>query len=144
MENKKEINHWVWSTLPQYHEGLETAKYYWWSCHKDTKEGDLILLYRSHSNKDLGFLAVAESDAEEVGGEWVYECECRFIYRFKNSLTLAEMKVDPYLSEHFAALRGNFQHRAYYISPNVWKYLSKKLSRKNPAYINFLAELEKS
>jgi len=35
----------------------------WWTCHRETKNGDLVLIYRSQIKKDLAYLIEARSDA---------------------------------------------------------------------------------
>lgn len=38
----------------------------WWTCHKNTKRGDLILLYRTKPKMDAGYLIQAETDAYSI------------------------------------------------------------------------------
>lgn len=69
---------WVWVTGPAYYldgNGLE-APYLdpasdaaerpdeWWTCHRDTSAGDLILLYRSRPRSDLAYLFETRSNAK--------------------------------------------------------------------------------
>ncbi|HEV7644659.1 MAG TPA: endonuclease NucS domain-containing protein [Pyrinomonadaceae bacterium] len=122
-----------------------------WTCHPDTKKGDLILLYRSRLKKDIGYLIQAKSDAYQnpnkrqvKNNNWTYCCDCKFIYKFDITLPLAEMKASHYLSKNFSALRGNFQKMAYYVSPDNWQRLNKILARKNPSYEKVLAKMEQS
>lgn len=69
---------WVWVTGPQYYwdeqgkdrreldpkakpsERIDT----WWTCHRDTKPGDLVLLYRTRPKGDIAYLLEARSNAK--------------------------------------------------------------------------------
>ena len=41
----------------------------WWTCHKDTKPGDLVLLYRTAPQSDIAYLFEAASDARRLGSQ---------------------------------------------------------------------------
>ncbi|MEI2761468.1 hypothetical protein [Methanothrix soehngenii] len=41
----------------------------WWTCHRDTKKGDLIFLWRTSPKKDIGYLIQAESDAYSIADD---------------------------------------------------------------------------
>ncbi len=67
--------HWVWVTRPEFYlddSGDERADLApggqelgegWWTCHPDTRTGDLILLYRTAPKSDISYLFEAASDA---------------------------------------------------------------------------------
>lgn len=67
--------HWVWVTRPEFYlddSGDERADLEpgnlelgegWWTCHPDTRTGDLILLYRTAPKSDIAYLFEAASDA---------------------------------------------------------------------------------
>lgn len=93
--------YWVWVTRPEYYldelgndrEDLDPLNNIdndgWWTCHKNTQKGDLILLYRSGIKRDIGYLIQAESDAYFIGDEnyavekgWDYGCDDRFYLNF--------------------------------------------------------------
>ncbi len=122
----------------------------WWTCHKNTQKGDLVLLYRSRIKRDIGYLIQAESDAYFIGDEnyaaeqgWDYGCDDRFLFRFQNPLTLREMRENPYLQD-WGAFRGNFQKRVYEIPADHWQRLSQLLAERNRGYKSFLQSLESS
>jgi hypothetical protein len=66
---------WVWVTGPEHYlddkgaeradlEPAETANSDdWWTCHRDTKRGDLILLYRTRPKQDVAYLLEAATSA---------------------------------------------------------------------------------
>ncbi|RLJ68210.1 endonuclease NucS domain-containing protein [Sulfurisoma sediminicola] len=238
MHNECKKRFWVWVTSKSYYEdedGNDPAYLDpkldptersddWWTCHKDTKAGDLILLYRSRPKSDLAFLMEArsgatiwrssppgtptkaqyqkrvedlfanptnstyakrysdlEAHAEQAGitiddvfswtddavpekhtklwkehcqlgndiatalgidpnqtlaGEWEGSWVCDYMPRFKlaNPIPRADLKADPYLLEHWPALRGNFQQRVYEIPEEVWGYLVGILAKTNPGF----------
>jgi hypothetical protein len=72
-----ERNYWVWITKPEYYldqDGRDSGALQpsadedtgrgWWTCHKDTRAGDLVLLYRTRPKSDIAYLIEAKSDAE--------------------------------------------------------------------------------
>ena len=162
---KKENHHrkyWVWvadqrsyldedgNDHPNLDPVNESAAYSSWTCHKNTRKGDLALLYRSRRAKDIGYLIQANSDAYQIFGNkialengWNYECECSFIYKFRNSLTISEMRAMPYLQD-WSAYRGNFQQMVYEIPSLAWKRLSDVFAERNRGYKTFLSRIERS
>ncbi len=71
---------WVWVTKKEYYldengrdtETLDPASGYgsdgsWWTCHVDTKPGDLVVLYRTAPKSDIAYLLRASSDAKLLG-----------------------------------------------------------------------------
>lgn len=166
MKNKNSKNnqrrYWLWVTRPEYYldewgndrEDLDPKNNIdndgWWTCHKNTKKGDLILLYRSAIKRDIGYLIQAESDAYFIGDEdyaveqgWDYGCDDRFLFKFENPLTLQEIRENPYLLD-WGAFRGNFQKRVYEIPADHWHRLNQILVQKNKGYESFLQNLEKT
>ncbi|MGH9893040.1 MAG: hypothetical protein ACREA0_13820, partial [bacterium] len=73
--------YWVWVTTAEHYaeedgsdrEDLDPAAQSdpgaWWTCHRDTRRGDLALLYRTKPKMDLGYLIQAESDAYSIGDD---------------------------------------------------------------------------
>lgn len=121
----------------------------WWTCHRDTKKGDLILLYRSRLKKDIGYLVQAGSDAYSIADDdyaseygWDYGCDDKFIYKFNSPLTLGQMRENPYLHD-WGAYRGNFQKRVYEIPEQHWKRLTGILASQNRGYKSFITNIEK-
>jgi hypothetical protein len=84
--------HWVWVARPDYYlddddadrRDLERGGGYqpgaWWTCDKDTRDGDLVLLYRSRLRQDIAYRIQARSDAYELNDAdairegWDYRC----------------------------------------------------------------------
>lgn len=122
----------------------------WWTCHMDTKQGDLALLYRTtlksedldlrkgfSVGKDIAYLFQAESDAFSILNRndrgWKYACSWKSLYKLKVPVTISEMKEEPYL-ESWSALKANFQGSAFAIPDEHWQRLSELIVRKNPEY----------
>ncbi len=158
----KNRKYWVWVTRPKYYlDELGNDREYldpknntdidgWWTCHKETKKGDLILLYRSAIKRDIGYLIQAKSDAYFIGDDnyaveqgWDYGCDYEVFYKFRNPLTLNEIRGNPYLQD-WSAYRANFRRRVYEIPINHWKRLNQILTDKNKSYERLLKTLQKS
>jgi len=176
--NKKndERQCWLWVTRPEYYlddDGSERSELdpssredLWgsWTCHKDTKKGDLALLWRSRKllgtfladkgvettigpKSDIAYLFQVSDDAKPTtdkipSGGFRYGCECVPVYKFKNPLTISEIKTNPYLKE-LNALKGKFEHSAFRIAIEDWNKLNKLLSAKNDGYKKVLNRVQK-
>lgn len=157
-----ERQYWVWVTRPEFYldergydrEDLEPESGVdsggWWTCDKRTQKGDLILLYRSRLKRDFGYLIQAESDAYSIADDlhaaennWDYGCEYRVLYKFKNPVSLADLRGNPYMHD-WGAYRANFQRRVYSIPPEHWKRLQQIAAAKNPDYGKFLKKIEQT
>jgi len=154
----KQRNYWLWVTRPATYlgENGEPSSFLepgssndgWWTCHKDTRAGDLVLLYRTAPKSDIGYLLRAEENASSLEGDpyardtgWSYGCGYRSLYRFETTLTYRAMLADPYLSG-WPALRGRFQRLAFAIPPPVFQHLSDVLGRTCPEYRKALAKAD--
>jgi predicted RNA-binding protein with PUA-like domain len=171
-----ERQYWLWVTKPEYYlddDGNERSELdpssredLWgsWTCHKDTKKGDLALLWRSRKylgnflaskgikttigpKSDIAYLFQVSDDAylateKNTTKGWSYGCECVPVYKFKIPLTISEIKTNPYLKE-WNALKGKFQHSAFRISIEDWKRLNKLLSTGNDGYKKVLDRFQK-
>jgi len=148
---KSRPQYWVWITRPENYLDAsgnddpyldpenQESKYLAWTCHKNTKRGDLILLYRSRLKKDIGYLMQATADAERSTKEsdkekrWNYWCNCASLYKFSNPLTLEAIRLSPYLSD-WTAYRGKFQQMVYGIRESEWKRINDALAAQNRGY----------
>jgi len=138
--------YWVWVTGPDYYldedgserQDLDPGRGYepggWWTCHRETEEGDLVLLYRSQKKKDLAYLIETRSAAYSLLDDdhaaqrgWDYGCDFEVIEKFRNPLALSDMKADRALDD-WGALRAGFQRRVYEIPPDAWNHLVDRLS----------------
>lgn len=158
---KDKPQYWQWCTRPEYFLEDEGSERKWlepttashdpgtyWTCHKDTLAGDLILLYRAGTHngieyKDIKYLIMARSDAYPlddikmaVEKKWDYGCDYIPIFKFENSLKLSEMQEDPYL-EGWNALNALFSMKAYSTKEKYWKHLMNVLREKNPDFADF-------
>lgn len=125
----------------------------YWTCHKDTKVGDLILLYRAGKKdgvtyQDIKYLIQAQSDAYTIDYDeyafehgWQYGCDYKPLFKFDNSLSYSELSEDPYL-EDWNALRIRFQGIAFKTEERRWKRLQVLLEEKNPEYRDFLKDFK--
>jgi predicted RNA-binding protein with PUA-like domain len=91
-----------------------------WACHRDTRAGDLAVLYRSRQAKDLAYLFRAVSDAEADGDVWA--CEAEVVERLPRPVGLAELRADP-VTATWPALRASFVRTAFPVPDDVWERL---------------------
>lgn len=157
----KKTQYWQWVTKAEYFleadgkeresldpaHGSEPGGY--WTCHKDTRIGDLILLYRAGKKdgvtyQDIKYLIQAQSDAYTIDYDeyafehgWQYGCDYKPLFKFDNSISYHELTEDPYL-EDWNALRIRFQGIAFRTEERHWKRLQELLKEKNPDYMDFL------
>lgn len=176
-KEKSERQYWLWVTQPEYYlddDASERSELdpssredLWgsWTCHKDTKKGDLALLWRSRKylgkflasraikttigpKSDIAYLFQVSNDAYPTTNEkiltkgWSYGCDCVPVYKFKNPLTISEIRKNPYLQE-WNALKGKFQRSAFRMSIEDWKRLNKLLLVKNHGYKSVLNRVQK-
>lgn len=163
---RDEPQYWQWVTKAAFfleddgseREALEPGSSHdpgrWWTCHKDTRAGDLAFIYRAGEEngvvyRDLKYLIMARSDAypldsiETVGERnWHYGCDFLPVFKFDNSLKIKEMREDPYLDE-WNALRKRFQGIAFKTQESIWKHLNDVLLSKNPDYEKFLKSFDR-
>jgi len=136
--------YWLWVTGPQYYLGsdgsdrvdLEPADEYvpdgWWTCHRDTRKGDLIMLYRKKPKMDIAYLFQARSNASSLLHDtsaepgWKYGCDYDVIEKFKNPMGIAEIKADSVL-EDWNAKNSRFQRSAFRTSWQIWAHLFARL-----------------
>ena len=143
---------WLWVTRPEFYEDengqdaehLEPAHGYdpegWWTCHRATEPGDLILLWRTAPRKDIGYLLMARSPAYALRNDpfarargWKYGCDYRVLFKFSHPLTLQEIRALPGL-RNWSALRASFQGSIFRISPEHWEILIRFLAEKNEGF----------
>jgi hypothetical protein len=86
--------YWLWVTSKEFyleHDGTdrrdleptsEDRSPSWWTCHRDTRTGDLAFLWRTGKRNDIGYLMRAASDDysifdDELAGAhgWDYGCD---------------------------------------------------------------------
>lgn len=138
---------WLWVTRPEYYldeQGREPEDLGgdddsgWWTCHKDTKKGDLAFLWRTSPKRDIGYLMRCLSDAFSLADDpyavkqgWSYGCQNHMIAKLTIPVTLADIRAEPGLAD-WGALRAQFQGRVFKISPEQSQILMALVHRKNP------------
>ena len=151
-----ERQYWLWVTKPEYYldedgseridlepsSGMDTEG--WWTCHKDTKQGDFVFIWRTSPRSDIGYLFQASSDAISIAKDdyaaergWSYGCEYLPLYKFKNPLHISEIR-DTACLDDWNAFRGKFQGKVFRISPEFWKRLNDIIAKKENGYVKFL------
>jgi hypothetical protein len=97
---------------------------------------------------DIGYLFQARSNFKPTDEEEVYSkgfnfyCDCRCIYKFKNPVTISDIRKNPHLDD-LNALKANFWGSSFKVSAEDWNRLNKMLKVKNPNYGGILNRIEK-
>ena len=156
--NEIERQYWLWVTRPDYYleddgsdrEILDPTYSAdaggWWTCHKDTKRGDLIFLWRTSPKKDIGYLIQAESDAYSIVDDndqgWDYGCDYEALYKFENPVHIKDLRINPSFDE-WGPLNGSFQKTTFKISLEYWNKLNNLAANKNPGYQEIIELIQK-
>ncbi len=150
--------YWLWVTRPEYYldddgndsESLDpennTDSDGWWTCNKETKEGDFVFLWRTTPKKDIGYLIQTESDAYSIADEndqgWDYACDYQVLYKFNHPIQVKDLRNNPYFDE-WGPLRCSFQRRSFRISLEYWNKLNQLAAANNPGYLEFIESIQK-
>ena len=155
----RNANKWVWSAQPRWlfnEDGSERADLEpveaisdidfedergWWTCHPETRAGDLAVIYRSAGTrdrefpvrgpKDLAYVVLATSDAfpldrepfaVEAGFGRHFGCYQRFVAKIEPPIGLQELRSDPVLRE-WPALKASFVRAAMPMPEPCWRRL---------------------
>ena len=153
-----ERQYWLWVTRPDYYmdedgcdrEDLDPTlgadSDGWWTCNKATKEGDLVLLWRTSPKKDIRYLIQAESDAYSIADDndhgWDYGCDYEVLYKFEHSLHVKDLRQNPYFDE-WGPLRCSFQRSNFKISLEYWSKLNNLLAANHPGYLDFIEQTQR-
>ena len=134
-----EPQYWLWVIRPEYYDQVESAS--GWSCHKNTKKGDLIFMWRAKKKHDIAYLLRASSDSAP-DSSWDYACDYRVLYEFKNPVDLKDLRTDDSFFKGWPAYSGNFQGRSFKIPIIYWNRLNQIALGKEPEYKKALDGLE--
>ncbi|MHC1688180.1 MAG: tetratricopeptide repeat protein [Methanothrix sp.] len=149
---------WLWVTRPDYYleedgsdrECLDptscTDSDGWWTCHKETKKGDLVFLWRTSPKKDIGYLIQAGSDAYSIVDDndrgWDYGCDYEVLYKFECPVRVTDLRNSPYFEE-WGPLRCSFQKSNFKISLEYWNKLNQLAADKNPGYLDYIEQVQR-
>lgn len=152
--------YWLWVTRPEFYldeDGYEREDLDpdyeddtegWWTCHKETRKGDLVLLWRTTPLKDIGYLMQTLSDAYPISRDelandmgWDYGCEYQVLYKLNPPVSIQDLKSDASINE-WSPLRQQFRKRVFRVSIQDWKRLTRLIASTQPSYRDLMAELE--
>lgn len=170
-QTEKEPKYWLWVTRPEVFldknakdtSYLDPQKKVYkgseWSCHKETKKGDLVLLWRSKSKlstylrssgikkaitptSDIGYLIRAESNADgpRKNEPWPFWCYYKPLYKFENPVTIEDFKNNPTLRESLP-YKVHFVRNSFPLSKEEWDIVNQIAIQKNPRYKKFYETL---
>ena len=156
-----ERQYWLWVTRPEYYldedgqdrRDLDPANRSdpggWWTCNRDTRRGDLVLLWRTSPKCDIGYLMQAASDAYSLTDEpyarhqgWKYGCDYKVLYKFEHPVTLQHLRGEPHLHD-WGAYRANFRGSAFRIPKDHWARLHRLAAKLNRGYAGWLRNVIK-
>jgi len=135
---QNEPQYWLWVIRPEYYDQVEPASS--WSCHKDTKKGDLILMWRAKKKHDIAYLLQASNDSTP-DSQWDYVCDYRILYEFKHPINIKDLRDEDSFFRGWRAYSGNFQGRSFGIPIAYWNRLNQIALGKEPEYKNVLDDL---
>lgn len=125
--------YWLFVTRPEYYEIFEEDTSYeadWWTCHEETKEGDLILLYCASPESAIGYLLQAKSDAFSLEHDayaleqgWRFGCGVAALHKFAPPITFKELGEVASIRE-WSAYRKRFQGTVFPIPLIVWESIN--------------------
>jgi hypothetical protein len=133
-------NYWLWVNVASMDIGDEMERgdeEYWSGCHKNTTEGDQVLIYRTSPHKHIKYLAeVVEGAKEDIidtkkGEEKGYNCKFVVLESFENPLEIGEMRNYDSLSDWYP-LKVSFIKMKFEIKQKYWNTLKDVLITKNP------------
>lgn len=142
-------NYWLWITNRGTASGLIQNSKDFWTCDRDTKKGDLILLYLNSKGEAVkgypksAFCYLIQATGSARNGEhnpgwsengWKDGCDARVLYVFKNPVRYQELKIDPLFQKWDAYKKHNFQGRSFPIPENIWNKLDNMAMDRNPEY----------
>ncbi len=153
--------YWLWVTRPEYYlnengderEDLEPTfsndTQGWWTCHKDTRKGDLILLWRSILKKDIGYLMQATSNAYSIAEDefaqqrsWDYGCDYQVLFKFTPTISIYTLKHDVSLCD-WSPLLQQFRRRVFSVKLEDWWKLVRLSISMQPEYKALIELLER-
>ena len=142
--------YWLWVTGEEYYRDLPPAPNEgWdgtWTCHAETREGDLSLLYRKSPESNIAYIFQVVSDAYSLRDDreardkgWQWACEYKCIGALEHPLAIGDMRDADDLSG-WNALRRNFQGSGgtWEVPEDVWRVLIERMSADNPIQGNRL------
>jgi hypothetical protein len=142
---------WLWVAKPAYtqdpldqtRDRPDMEEPGWWTCHEDTKRGDLALLYVTAPFSEVRWLIRTETenselvdlrddpDAQAEGWEW--GTEYTVLARFSETVTFTEMRETQTLKNWDAIARKLRGEKGSWPVPKAyWKALQKRLVSRNP------------
>jgi len=150
---------WLWVAKPKYTQDpadstrdrpdmmdapITDATPGWWTCHEDTKRGDLALLYATAPSSEIRWLIRTESEHEQLidlrndqdaqaegFGDW--GTEYTVLYRFDETITFGEMRETQTLRNWDAITRRLRGNKGSWPIPKAYaNILGSRLVKRNP------------
>lgn len=121
---------WLWVTRTVERDPHDEG---WWSCHPNTRAGELALIYLTAPAKKIAYLARAETDAAPVDPDSTvpsttgFECSYAILARLPTPIAFSTLTQDSQLPD-WPALRSNFIGSAHRTPTDVWDHLLKMAS----------------
>lgn len=127
------MQRWLWVTRPEFWEQLRGGQLdqglrVEWTCDKDTRRGDVALLYRADLAKDMAYLFHVDDDELtwnvhplDAGKEAPY-CNATLVHPLRQPLLLPDLREEPRL-DAWPALDLNFHGLAFDIPAAIWRVL---------------------
>ena len=130
------MNVWLLMTKdPKNWADLENKDNDTWSGHRDTKKGDLLLMYNTSPRSRIDHIFQAKSDAYEnpyYAEHWnASAVDIKKKYDLKNPVTFADMNQNSVLSQ-WGPIKAHFQGTVFNVPEREWGEIKKLIIEKNP------------
>lgn len=121
------MQRWLWVTLPDVYTSrpFHVDDQFVWSCHVDSRPGDIALLYRADLFKDFSHVFRIDSDAfddPDIAARYndALACDCTLRATLQHPISLDQIRRDSVLSKWPAAQVG-FHGTAFPIERTEWR-----------------------
>ncbi len=118
-----------------------------WASSKDTRKGDIVLMYRGFPHSDIAYIFKAKGDAhddEYYRKKWRNACAVDIHEKISipQTIKIDEMRKNPILRK-WGVVRKNFRGSFFEVPPKEWNEIKRLILEKNPELKDKIDELEK-
>lgn len=147
---QRQPQRWLWVTYPRFAQDEDDpAEDRWdlspgsvgdyWTCHEETRAGELALLYVTQPFSEVRWLLRATSNARPLTDViarqegWTHGCAYTVLERFAKPVTYQELRQDQQLARWDAINRNlHGEHGAWAVPSSHWERLRRRLVGRNP------------
>lgn len=143
--SNSKINKWLLVTKdPKNWEDLEESEETTWSGNKDTKSGDILLMYNTSPRNTIDFIFKAKDVYYDdyYDKEWnSYAVDMYHKIKIPNPVEFSELKINPIISQ-WNAIKISFMGTSFEVPEDVWIEIKRLILEKNPELESQINQLE--